>query len=284
MTADEKPPARISHRIFTTSYLEMRIEMIKLVASDLDGTLLLNGAQSVEDSMFETIGRLLDRGILFAPASGRQMTSLKRLFAPVAEELVYIRENGALVSYKGKTIAKTPMKRKLALEIIEDVLAQDYCEVLVSGEKTAYIKPKTKEYHDRMTKVVNYHTTLVSDFSEIQEDILKVAVCDLSGIEHSKEHFFKRWGNEAAAVVSGSLYLDFMDLKVSKGNAMKQIQQSMNILPEECMAFGDNYHDIPMLDSVGHAYVMEKAVDDIKKHSQFITANVEYTLKDVFHL
>lgn len=284
MTADEKPPARISHRIFTTSYLEMRIEMIKLVASDLDGTLLLNGAQSVEDSMFETIGRLLDRGILFAPASGRQMTSLKRLFAPVAEELVYISENGALVSYKGKTIAKTPMKRKLALEIIEDVLAQDYCEVLVSGEKTSYIKPKTKEYHDRMTKVVNYHTTLVSDFSEIQEDILKVAVCDLSGIEHSKEHFFKRWGNEAAAVVSGSLYLDFMDLKVSKGNAMKQIQQSMNILPEECMAFGDNYNDIPMLDSVGHAYVMEKAVDDIKKHSQFITANVEYTLKDVFHL
>ena len=284
MTADEKPPARISHRIFTTSYLEMRIEMIKLVASDLDGTLLLNGAQSVEDSMFETIGRLLDRGLLFAPASGRQMTSLKRLFAPVAEELVYISENGALVSYKGKTIAKTPMKRKLALEIIEDVLAQDYCEVLVSGEKTTYIKPKTKEYHDRMTKVVNYHTTLVSDFSEIQEDILKVAVCDLSGIEHSKEHFFKRWGNEAAAVVSGSLYLDFMDLKVSKGNAMKQIQQSMNILPEECMAFGDNYNDIPMLDSVGHAYVMEKAVDDIKKHSQFITANVEYTLKDVFHL
>lgn len=258
--------------------------MIKLVASDLDGTLLLNGAQSVEDSMFETIGKLLDRGILFAPASGRQMTSLKRLFAPVAEELVYISENGALVSYKGKTIAKTPMKRELALEIIEDVLAQDYCEVLVSGENTAYIKPKTKEYHDRMTKVVNYHTTLVSDFSEIQEDILKVAVCDLSGIEHSKEHFFKRWGNEAAAVVSGSLYLDFMDLKVSKGNAMKQIQQSMNILPEECMAFGDNYNDISMLDSVGHAYVMEKAVDDIKKHGQFITANVEYTLKDVFHL
>ena len=258
--------------------------MIKLVASDLDGTLLLNGAQSVEDSMFETIGKLLDRGILFAPASGRQMTSLKRLFAPVAEELVYISENGALVSYKGKTIAKTPMKRELALEIIEDVLAQEYREVLVSGEKTAYIKPKTKEYHDRMTKVVNYHTTLVSDFSEIQEDILKVAVCDLSGIEHSKEHFFKHWGNEAAAVVSGSLYLDFMDLKDSKGNAMKQIQQSMNILPEECMAFGDNYNDIPMLDSVGHAYVMEKAVDDIKKHGQFITANVEYTLKDVFHL
>ena len=42
MTADEKLPARISHRLFTTSYLELRIDRIKLVASDLDGTLLLN--------------------------------------------------------------------------------------------------------------------------------------------------------------------------------------------------------------------------------------------------
>ena len=55
MTADEKTPARISHRLFTTSYLEMRIEMIKLVASDLDGTLLLNGAQSVDESMLSLI-------------------------------------------------------------------------------------------------------------------------------------------------------------------------------------------------------------------------------------
>ena len=228
MLADEKPPARISHRIFTTSYLEMRIEMIKLVASDLDGTLLLNGAQSVEDSMFETIGKLLDRGILFAPASGRQMTSLKRLFAPVRKNW-YISVRTVHWFPIKEDDCKDTDEAGTGTGYIEDVLAQDYCEVLVSGEKTAYIKPKTKEYHDRMTKVVNYHTTLVSDFSEIQEDILKVAVCDLSGIEHSKEHFFKRWGNEAAAVVSGSLYLDFMDLKVSKGNAMKQIQQSMNI-------------------------------------------------------
>ena len=86
----------------------------------------------------------------------------------------------------------------------------------------------------------------------------------MSGIEHSKEHFFKRWGNEAAAVVSGSLYMDFMDLKVSKGNAMKQIQQSMNILPEECMAFGDQMNDYTLLKSVKYSYAMANAVPRIK--------------------
>ena len=88
--------------------------MIKLVASDLDGTLLLNGAQSVEDSMFETIGKLLDRGILFAPASGRQMTSLKRLFAPVADCCIFLCENGGVIYKDEQCIAKNPMPRALA--------------------------------------------------------------------------------------------------------------------------------------------------------------------------
>ena len=54
--------------------------MIKLVASDLDGTILLNGAQHVDDSMCETIDMLGRKGIIFAPASGRQCESLVRLF------------------------------------------------------------------------------------------------------------------------------------------------------------------------------------------------------------
>ena len=114
--------------------------MIKFVASDLDGTLLLNGAQSVDESAIQYINKLVDKGVIFAPASGRQITSLKRLFGTVSDKLAYIAENGALVEYMGETIGKTPMDRKLALEIIEDVIEQPDCEVLVSGEHTAYIK------------------------------------------------------------------------------------------------------------------------------------------------
>ena len=163
--------------------------MVKFIASDLDGTLLLNGAQSVDESAIQYINKLVDKGVIFAPASGRQITSLKRLFGAVSDKLAYIAENGALVEYKGETIGKTAMDRKLALEIIEDVIEQPNCEVLVSGEHTAYIKPKSQEYYYRMTKVVNYHTTLVDKFTDIDEDILKIAVCDMTGIKNSKEHF-----------------------------------------------------------------------------------------------
>lgn len=256
--------------------------MIKFIASDLDGTILRNGAQKVDDSTIEVISRLLDAGIMFAPASGRQIVSLKRLFAPVSDRLVYISENGALSEYRGEVIAKTAMDRELALRIIEDVYEQPNCEVLISGQHTAYIKPKTEEYLYRMTKVVNYKTTIIDKFLDIEDDILKIAVCDLSGIHNSKEHFFNTWKGQASIAVSGELYLDFMESSVTKGKAIRQIQEYFGLSKDECMAFGDNYNDIDMLDSVACSYVMESAAEDIKKHGRYITGWVEETLRENF--
>ena len=80
--------------------------MVKFVASDLDGTLLLNGAQSVDESAIQYINKLVDKGVIFAPASGRQITSLKRLFGAVSDKLAYIAENGALVNIRVKLLGR----------------------------------------------------------------------------------------------------------------------------------------------------------------------------------
>jgi len=256
--------------------------MIKLIASDLDGTILLQNAQSVDDSLFKTIHEISEKGIIFAPASGRQYNSLKMLFEPVEKDLMYIAENGALVMYKEEVIFKSPMNRKLAMEIIEDIYEHCNCEVLISGLNTAYIKPKEKEYLHRMTSVVKYRTSVIESFDDIQEDILKVSVCDISGINNSREYFTKKWSDKVLTAVSGELYLDFTANGVNKGTAIKKIQEKFGISPDECMAFGDNYNDIEMLDNVGHSYAMERAVDDIKKHARYITKSVETTLKENF--
>ena len=58
--------------------------MIKMVCSDLDGTLLQYGKKLIEGEIFDEIRALNDRGILFCPASGRQYTSLRKLFAPAS--------------------------------------------------------------------------------------------------------------------------------------------------------------------------------------------------------
>ena len=68
---------------------------IRLICSDIDGTLLQYGRKELEDEIFEQIRELHRRGILFCPASGRQYTSLRKLFAPV----------GTAVCFSAKTAA-----------------------------------------------------------------------------------------------------------------------------------------------------------------------------------
>ena len=71
--------------------------MIHLIASDIDGTLLQGGQTRLDPALFDVIERLEQHGIRFAAASGRQYTNLRRLFAPVADKIDYICENGSLV-------------------------------------------------------------------------------------------------------------------------------------------------------------------------------------------
>ena len=59
--------------------------MIKLVASDLDGTLLHNYQQTVPKEIYDTIRALHEKGIIFTAASGRQYANMKKMFAPVAD-------------------------------------------------------------------------------------------------------------------------------------------------------------------------------------------------------
>lgn len=70
--------------------------MVKLIASDLDGTLLQNGARDVNPIVFDQIRTLKEHGIMFAAASGRQYLNLRRLFTPVQDDIAYIAENGSL--------------------------------------------------------------------------------------------------------------------------------------------------------------------------------------------
>ena len=70
--------------------------MTRLVACDIDGT-LLDGSTAIAPAVFTQIRRLSRLGVYFCPASGRQYSSLRRLFAPVAGQLSCLCENGAVV-------------------------------------------------------------------------------------------------------------------------------------------------------------------------------------------
>lgn len=258
---------------------------IKLIASDMDGTLLQNGNQNISSKMLRIIETLHKKGVLFVAASGRQYANLFRLFEPVNNDMAYICENGAFVKYQDKILSKTSMNHKIAYKIIKDIINREGCEVQISGENTTYIIPKSEDYINHYKNVLKNNYQIINDPSDIPEDIIKVSVYEKAGIlENSGSYFINKWQDKVKCTVSGYGWLDFVSPEVNKGTSLNKLLEELNITPDEAMAFGDNYNDLEMLSLVKYGYVMDNAADDIKKKYSYYSTSVEETLMDIFKI
>ena len=112
--------------------------MIKLIASDLDGTLLHDYQQTVPEDIYDTIRALHDKGILFTAASGRQYANIRRLFAPLGFDIPYIAENGSLCIYKEEVLA-TGLIPSETIRHILDVL-MEYRRIYHTGHCILSVK------------------------------------------------------------------------------------------------------------------------------------------------
>lgn len=87
--------------------------MIKLIATDIDGTLLKDGTLMIDPEYMTVIEKLTSKGIIFVACSGRQFISERKLFAPVCDKLLYITDGG--------TVVRTPHKILKVHTLPEDV-------------------------------------------------------------------------------------------------------------------------------------------------------------------
>ncbi len=100
------------------------MKYIQLVASDIDGTLLLNGAKALDSEIFKLIRELHKKGILFMAASGREYTNLRNLFAPVADEKEEV-EDKKFEIVRTKRLSLKPMDSEEAV-LQMDMLGHDF--------------------------------------------------------------------------------------------------------------------------------------------------------------
>ncbi|MDO5426136.1 MAG: HAD family hydrolase [Eubacteriales bacterium] len=255
--------------------------MIKLIASDLDGTLLLNGAQSLNPGTTDLIHELTGQGRIFVAASGRQYANLQRLFAGVEKEIAYICENGALVMYRDEVVEKHIIDREIGQEILEAIMEREGSEALLSGVNTSYIQPKEMSYAAHMKNVVKNNVTIVEDILKTEEPYLKISVYEKAGVSRSEDYWKARFADRMTVVTSGNAWLDFMPKGVHKGTAIRSLMKKLGISPDEALAIGDNYNDLEMLGEVSYSFAMEKAPADIRSKCRFETSYVEKTLREI---
>lgn len=257
--------------------------MIKLIATDVDGTLVKDSSPEVYPELFDVIKELRRRDIIIAIASGRQYYSIARMFEPVAHDLIFIAENGAHIKCRETDMSIVSMNPHDVREIIMELRKIPDADMVVSTPQGSLLESKNPEFIDLITNSYHNKVILVDDCLSGNPDIIKVALYRKGSIRDVGEGILiPKWKNRCKVCMAGEEWVDFMDASVDKGNALKTLQDFFHILPEETMVFGDNANDIGMLKTAGESYAVESARDEVKQYAKHICK--AYTEKGVYQV
>ena len=247
--------------------------MIKLIASDMDGTLLTTDKRLPAD--FTRVVRALHgKGVSFCIASGRQYASLRRDMEELASELIFIAENGALIMEHDRQLFIDPldgcdlghiMRAAEGMDQVYPVICRSDCALVDKSASEAFVT-ELRMYYEQ-TFVVENLAQKCDDFS----DVCKVAFYDAGdAASHALPVLQERLGGRHAVILSGANWVDVMKPGVNKGRAMRMLQEIKGLSPDQCMAFGDYLNDLELLQSVTESYAMENALDELKRISKYI--------------
>lgn len=255
----------------------------KLVACDIDGTLIPYGKREMPGKIYPIISRLLDKGVMFCPASGRQYHSLRLLFAPVADRICYVCENGGVVFGRGAEetapiLSKTPMPRKEAVELAREMVECPDSDVLISGERTCYVCAWSEEMRRDMARL-NNRVVLVDDPDQVEEEIIKVSAFCAGGTGPVAGKLGPRWGDRFRMAVAGPTWMDFT--LSDKGTGIRGLCTALGVAMEDVMAFGDNWNDLQMLSLVGQPWIMDTSDEELKKKIPKHCSNVVEVLEQL---
>lgn len=243
--------------------------MIKLIASDMDGT-LLNSEGNLPKDFYNIANKLMDRGVIFVAASGRQYYTLRNNFKEIKDKIMFLAENGAYVVYKNKELYSSTLKKEEIHEIIKVARTIPNVGIVLCGKKSAYTESLQTEFMIEVEKYYHMHES-VQDLLNVDDEYIKIALYDMEGAEtNSNKVMAPLFGEKYQVTVSGQSWLDLGKKGTNKGNSLKSVLKSLEIDRKETMVFGDYFNDVEMLQEAYHSYAMMNAPEGVKKYSRFL--------------
>ncbi|WP_461223794.1 HAD family hydrolase [Lacticaseibacillus suihuaensis] len=246
---------------------------IRLIASDLDQTLLLSD-KTLPAGTFSRIRRLAAAGIEFVAASGRAVYTLEAMFAPVLDCISLVAENGAVVKRHGELLATNLMQPEAYREVVAQTRARGIgIPFVCSLDATLFAEADRGVEHDMAHFIATM--AFVPDLMALDVPVPKTTVYLAAGDAYAQAAAFYRpqFQPRLAVTVGGPTFIDLMAPQVNKGRALKQLGAALGIPTAAMMAFGDTDNDIEMMQTVGYGVRMANATPNMAAYTDFRTAS-----------
>lgn len=251
--------------------------MYKLVACDLDGT-LLNSDHEISYKNKEAIEKMKSKDIPFIIATGRIYPSAAEFAVSLGLDTPIIACNGAVVKdpIKDEILFHYPIEKSIAAKVIDichkyDIYFHLYTLDTVYGERNERLMLQYNRWKEKSPQASLVKTCILEDVSAIVEDEIIYKFGFYTDEDKVEEALREILGEKAlTSCYSLSTLVDVFNAKASKGQALKDVARLYNVDLSHVMALGDNENDIPMLQAAGLGIAMEDARDPVKKAADAI--------------
>lgn len=253
--------------------------MVKLIAVDLDGTLLPDDHQ-ISDRTKKLIRKVVDQGICFVVATGRPYKTAKKFLSELKLKQPMILHSGSILRDQNGEIAKYwEIPSALCEEIISYCNEQGFvcstiyedCAYVIINENNPFCMHMHRTQHDTEAVVAR-----MPDWGKDGRGlpVTKILVSEEQPelVDEKVSMLQEVFGNRVNVMKSGKWFIDIIPKGVSKGSSVQVLAEKMGIDKEEVMAIGDSGNDVEMLDYATYSVAMGNSETFVKQRASYVTA------------
>ena len=261
-----------------SSYEKGITRVIKLVASDMDGT-LLDGQGEVPPETYDLVRRLDAAGIRFVAASGRRLDTLREQFAPVVDRMDFVASNGAQVVVDGKLVDLELFSHAALRRMAHAVDLFDTLHLALFDDTRSYLLDDERCFEREIDKNLPLPVRAYG-VPAPEIGIVKASVyCD-DAVMDMAYALARELGDEFVFAPSGKRWIDVMQRGVNKATGIEQVLEARGLAFGEVMAFGDSMNDYELLRRVGVSCAMGNGRSAIRQISdRVLGTNLEQSVQ-----
>lgn len=249
-------------------------DLIRLVLSDMDGTLLMPD-HSLGDRVLDAVNRLRQAGIAFSLASARPPRAILPMIKQLGIDVPFAAFNGGtLASPDGRVLVRHSVDRR-AVDTSLALFGRHPVAIWLFADDQWLLTDPDTHYLGKELDALGYGYVQVDDFGPYLDRVDKiVATCkDFDLLARLEKELGGLIEGQALAARSQDYYLDVTALLANKGEALAELASQLNIPLAQTAALGDGGNDVAMFQRAGLSIAMGQAQDAVKAHADHVTAS-----------
>ncbi|MBD2870529.1 Cof-type HAD-IIB family hydrolase [Paenibacillus arenilitoris] len=257
--------------------------MIKLIASDLDGT-LLDASKQINDRDRAAVARAIGEGLELCIASGRMYAEINAFMRPFKGRYHAVGQNGATVYHKDlRLLASSDFEPALSSRLLQ--ATRGIVRFIQCADDSLYVTERSSaslSYESRILSACTERRDLEAVLAGDELRCCKISFFgELARLNALAAELNSRFEGRIETFISDKDCLDVMPRSVSKGAGLSRLIRELGFRRDEVACIGDSFNDLPMFALTEHSYAMRDSRDEIRSRANHIIPSVADAIEQI---